>query len=77
MTNFMRKCDEPGELAGVVVNDCSRPAGRPINEEKLRRLNGQAIRDNHRQALLDRNMYRPIVDREEWDYDSNNHVIIT
>ena len=74
MSNFMDRCSEVGVLPGVIVNDNRRPSGRISNDERIRRENGLALRNDLRQAIEDHNMHRPCKDNE-WNYDSNNHII--
>ena len=75
MANFMSRNDDDENLPGVVVNDNRRPPGRFSNDERARRFHGMEIRDRLRQAFLDHNMHRPISGSNDWEYDSNNHVI--
>lgn len=77
MTNFMSTNDDIGNMPGVVVNDNRRPRGRISYDERQRRIQGLEIRDRLRQAFIDHNMHRPLHDSNDWEYDSNNHVIRT
>ena len=61
----------------VITNGNHRgDGGRPSNDERERRSNGQLLRNKLRLNLANANMHRPSKQDNICTYDRSNHIIL-